>query len=56
MPKASKIMQCAGLLKLLAEVLIRVATLRESACYNSHKANYDSLYRGKASASDKIPL
>ena len=26
----------------------RVATLHEFARYNSHKANYDVLYRGKA--------
>jgi hypothetical protein len=34
--------------KLLAEVLIGVATLPEFASYNSYKANNDFLYRGKA--------
>jgi hypothetical protein len=34
--------------KLLAEVLIRVATLPEFARHSSHKANDDFLYRGEA--------
>jgi hypothetical protein len=34
--------------KLLAKVLIRVATLPEFARYSSHKANNDFLYKSKA--------
>jgi hypothetical protein len=34
--------------KLLAEVLISVATLPEFARHSSHKPNHDFLYRGKA--------